>query len=93
MMATIDEGPLQETTNVRERKKRGRGDNHTQIRVDCEMGFWDLHPFPSANGAGERHRFGRGKELRMSRAPGRPRSITGRQGLEGVALDDSVRLE
>ena len=29
----------------------------------------------------------------MSRAPGRPRSFTGRQGLEGVTPDDAVCLE
>jgi len=68
-----------------------RGD-HNHIRVECEMAFWDSHPFPPRD-AGEHHWFGRGKELRISRTPGRPRSITGRQGLEGVTPDDAVCLE
>ena len=33
---------------IEERKKRAEDNNHTQTRVDCEMGFWDL-------GAGEHH--------------------------------------
>ena len=69
------------------------GKDHSQIRVGCEMAFWDSHPFPSTRGVGEHHWCGRGKELRISRTPGRPRSITGRQGLEGVTPDDAVCLE
>ena len=96
-MTMIDEGLLQETTNIcwrkRDRRKREMGSNQTQTRVGCGIGFWDLDDFPSAKGAGEHHWLGRGKALRISRAPGRPRSITGRQGLEGVTPDDDVRRE
>lgn len=68
------------------------GENHTQTWVGCEMAFWETHPFPSARDVCEHHWFGRGKELRISRALGRPRSLTGRQGLEGVTPDDDVCL-
>ena len=66
--------------------------DHNHIRVEYEMGFWDSHLFPSTRDAGEHHWLGRGKELRISRTPGRPRS-TGRQGLEGVTPDDAACLE
>lgn len=101
-MTMIDEGPLQETTSVHERgraiekrrrEKRAVSDDHTQTRVDCEMVFWDSHPFPPTKGADEHHWFGRGNELRISRAPGRARSTTGRRGLEGVTFGDAVRVE
>lgn len=68
-------------------------ENHTQTRVEWGIAFWDSQPLPFISGAGGHHCSGRGKELRISRAPGRPRSITGRQGLEGVTLDDAFRLE
>ena len=104
MVTMIDGRLLQETTNVRkggesDRKPKTKlnelwKNSHTQTRVDRGMTFWDSHRFPFPSDVCE-HRLllGRGKELRISRALGRPRSITGRQGLEGVTLDETVCLK
>ena len=92
MMTMINDGLLrEETTSDREReggqrKKRGTEKNHTQTRVECDIGFWELYP------TGDHRWVGRGKALRISRALGRPRSIPGRQGLEGT-LNDAGCLE